>query len=248
MNFDTDLHIHTYHSPCGRDEMLPGDILRIAAERGMRHVGITDHLYTFTNLADFDAVREEFAEAVEVTQNAPRISFGCEVEIMAPGRTAGSEEIARRFDFVMIAATHFGGVPDTSLPDTTDLREIADYYVRMFEYAVTLPWANVLAHPFFVRPDVCTPDILPLISDAQLLPGIEMARENNIAMEISRRVFATPQQREFLSRYYRLCKRVGLKFTTGSDAHTLGDVGNVGILREVVGELGLAGSHFWRPA
>ncbi|MDO8683668.1 MAG: hypothetical protein Q7N50_09325, partial [Armatimonadota bacterium] len=63
---------------------------------------------------------------------------------------------------------------------------------------------------------------------------------------ISRRVFF-PGQLEFSMRFYELCKKVDLKFTIGSDAHALVDVGNVCILRPVINTLGLTEKDFWLP-
>lgn len=38
-----DLHIHTVLSPCGDLDMSPANIIRIAAEKGLHIIGITDH-------------------------------------------------------------------------------------------------------------------------------------------------------------------------------------------------------------
>ncbi|MDR0982129.1 MAG: PHP domain-containing protein [Culturomica sp.] len=41
--FRADLHIHTVLSPCGELEMSPSNIVRIAKEKGLDIIGITDH-------------------------------------------------------------------------------------------------------------------------------------------------------------------------------------------------------------
>ncbi|MHB0913211.1 MAG: PHP domain-containing protein [Armatimonadota bacterium] len=240
---DLDLHVHTCHSPCGWDEMLPETVLRLAAERGIRRMAITDHYYPDTDPADLEAVRA----AVARTAGAPEVYFGCEAEVMAPGVTAGSPELAEKLDFVMVGATHFQNKGMTDLPPGDDEFH-ADYYLKMFEYGVSLPWANVMAHPFYVVKEVCSPGILKHLSDARLLPAIELARENNVAMEISRRILATPEQTEFSTRFLRLCKRVGTEFTLGSDAHCLEDLGKVSLVAPIVSELGLAPSDFYVPS
>ena len=150
MNLDCDLHVHTFHSPCGQPEMLPADIVRTAAERGIRRLGIVDHLYPFTDLGIFDDVRAAVAETCSATDGSTEVYFGCEVEIMAPGRTAGGPELAERFDFLMVAATHFQNTGITDLPTAKDDESVARHYLKMFEYAVSLTWADTLAHPFFV--------------------------------------------------------------------------------------------------
>ncbi|MDD4776768.1 MAG: PHP domain-containing protein [Fermentimonas sp.] len=41
--FNADLHIHTCLSPCGDEDMSPRNIIRIAKERDMQIIAITDH-------------------------------------------------------------------------------------------------------------------------------------------------------------------------------------------------------------
>ncbi|MDR0796658.1 MAG: PHP domain-containing protein [Tannerella sp.] len=41
--FKADLHIHTLLSPCGDLDMTPDEIVRLAKERGLSIIGITDH-------------------------------------------------------------------------------------------------------------------------------------------------------------------------------------------------------------
>ena len=246
MNLDFDLHIHTFHSPCGKLEMLLPDIIHTAVQRGITQLGITDHFYPSTDPDIFDDIRSAAADACSKMENPPEIFFGCEAEVMSPGSTTATPELAAQLDFVMAAATHFQNKGITDLPADRSDRSIADHFLKMFEYAVSLPWVDTIAHPFFVVPGICPVEVLYLLQDSDLLPAIELAKENNIAMEISRRVFF-PGQLEFSVRFYELCKKVGLKFSIGSDAHALVDVGNMQILRPVINTLGLTEKDFWLP-
>lgn len=246
MKLDFDLHTHTYHSPCAHEEMIPAEMLHLAAQRGIRGMAITDHWYTFTDLAELEEVRLAVEEARKKTRGLPRVFFGCEAEIMSPGETAGSLELADRLDFVMVAATHFQNRGVTDLPPGDD-ESHARYFLEMFLYGVGLAWADVIAHPFFVVPGVCPTDVLTHIRDADLLPALELAKENHVAMEISRRIFTTPGQLPFSMHFYELCARVGVKFTCGSDAHQLKDLGQMYMLEPVISHLGLTKKDFWLP-
>lgn len=245
MNLDIDLHTHTYHSPCGQAEMLPAEIVRIAAKKGITSLAITDHFYEFTDRGIFDKIRESVTAVRRHLKNPPEVYFGCEAEVMAPGRTAGSQQLADSLDFVMAGTTHFQNTGITDLPPGDDEFR-AFHYLRNFEYAVSLPWVNVIAHPFFVVPSVCSVEILDHLRDSDLLPAIEQARENDVAMEISRRAI-WPGQEGFSLRFYTLCKRAGLKFTIGSDAHRLEDVGNVHVLEPFLDELGITEADIRLP-
>ena len=226
--------------------MRPADILRVAAERGIARVGITDHFYPFSDPGMFADVRSAIAELRSSANAVPEVFLGCEAEIMAPGRTMCSPDLAERLDFVMVAATHFQNKGVTELPPTKDERALAEYYLKMFEYAVSLPWADTVAHPFLVVPDACSPRILEYILDSDVLPLLEPARENNVAMEISPRALF-PWQKKFSLHLYELCKKVGLKFSLGSDAHSLERVGDVQVLRPLITRLGLTRKDFWLP-
>ena len=248
MEFDLDLHVHTHLSPCGQDEMVPAEILRTAVERGIAKLAITDHLYSFSDLSAFDEIRSEFEEAKSRLDSSIEVFFGCEVEIMAPGRTAGSPELAERMDFVMAGATHFHNRGITDFPEGMDDHETAHYILSTFEYAAGLPWVDVIAHPFFVIPRVCSGEVVGLLTNSELTPALELARDNNVALEISRRILHTPEQLVFSARFYSLCKEVGLKLTIGSDAHRLEDVGNVRLLEPFINELGLTEEDFRLPS
>jgi histidinol phosphatase-like PHP family hydrolase len=244
LNFD--LHIHTCRSTCAKREMTPRAAIEAAAGRGITRLAFTDHFFTFTDPDIFNQTRADAAQALKETGLPVEVFFGCEAEAMAPGCTAGSAELAAGLDFVMVAASHFQNTGITELPPGLDDDGVAHYYLEMFTYAAGLPWANVIAHPFFVIPPVASVEVLKALSDAEILSAIEVAKENNVAVEISRRVFF-PGQLDFSLRFYRLCKRGGLKFTLGSDAHDPVDAGCIEQLRPVVEELNLTEKDFWLP-
>ncbi|MCL6588657.1 MAG: PHP domain-containing protein [Firmicutes bacterium] len=246
MKLNLDLHIHTYHSPCGRAEMTPADIVRKATERGITRLAITDHFYTFTDRSIFDKIRADVARAKAESNGSPTVYFGCEAEIMAPGRTAAGPEIAEILDFVMAGATHFQNTGITDLPKAKDERSLGEYYLRMFEYAVSIPWVNVIAHPFYVVPGVCSVRILDYIQKDDLIEALKIAKKNDVAMEISRRALGQGQL-EFSLWFYEICKEMGLKFTIGSDAHSLEYVGNVQEVRPIIEHLGITEEDIWLP-
>ena len=226
--------------------MVPAEIIRVAMERGIVHIGILDHFYPFTNLACLDEVRSAVSDALASMSNPPRVYLGIEAEVMAPGKTTATSELAEKLDFIMLGATHFQNKGITEpLPNGTD-REIAEYFLKMFEYAVSIPFADVIAHPFHVVPDVAPVRILETLTEKDILPALELAKENDIAMEISHRAL-TPGQLEFSRWFYPLCKRVGLKFSIGSDAHTLNRVGYVEVLKPLLVEARITEQDLWLP-
>ncbi|MDI6829453.1 MAG: hypothetical protein QME62_13315, partial [Armatimonadota bacterium] len=62
--------------------------------------------------------------------------------------------------------------------------------------------------------------------------------------EISRRALG---QLDFSLKFYELCKDMGLKFTIGSDAHSLDYVGNLNEIQPIVEHLELVDEDIWLP-
>jgi PHP family Zn ribbon phosphoesterase len=57
MLYKADLHIHTLLSPCGDLDMTPSEIVRLAKERGLDIIGITDH-----NTTKHDKLTREYGQ------------------------------------------------------------------------------------------------------------------------------------------------------------------------------------------
>lgn len=236
-----DLHVHTALSPCGWEEMTPGAIVRAAVRQGIEHLAITDHVHPFTDLSILDRVRDD-CRRIDSTLN---LYIGCEVDIISVGEAAVDGAIVEKTDFVMAAANHFHS-DHVSRPASLDNRDIARHYLDMFAYAASLDFVDVIAHPLYVMPGSYDPLTPALLEEDDLLPAIEVAARNNVAVEISRRALA-PEQMEFLLSFYRLCKSAGVKFSIGSDAHQLADVGKTINVEPLIRRLGLTDDDIWVP-
>jgi histidinol phosphatase-like PHP family hydrolase len=247
IRFNTDLHVHTFHSPCGDPEMFVSDILPLAVDKGIEFLALTDHYYHFMDRLIFEEDRVSAKETIEDTGLDIQVVVGCETEVMGPGRIAGGPELRGMLDFMMAGATHFQNFGMTELPPGLNMRETALYYLETFRFAVSQDWIDVIAHPFHVVRGVCEPEMLNELTDEDLIPALEIAKENGVAMEISRRALGGVQE-QFSRRFYPLCKRIGLKFTIGSDAHRLSQVAQIHCLEPLVNDIGLTEDDLWRPA
>jgi len=236
-----DLHVHTNLSPCSREEMTLQDIIRAAEEQGIEHLAITDHIHPSTDRSIIDHVRGQ-CNRLNSTMN---IYVGCEADVVAVGEVTVDPALADRADFVMVAANHFQD-RFISQPPTRKSRDVALHYLEMLRFAASLELADVIAHPLFVVPGTYDPLAPAELTEEDLLPVVELAARNSIAVEISRRALA-PEQRPFLLSFYRLCKQAGLKFAIGSDAHQLADVGRTYLVEPLILELGLTDEDIWLP-
>ena len=135
------------------------------------------------------------------------------------------------------------GEPDEPIEEILAEREGDETAGRVGEPAINLDEPPVAGFPSTINHQPSTvPDRVFISPRARRL-----AHENGIAMEISRRIYHMPEQFIFAARFYALCKEIGLKFTIGSDAHQLEDIGNVLVLRPFIKEMGLSGADFWMP-
>ncbi|MEN6372540.1 MAG: PHP domain-containing protein [Armatimonadota bacterium] len=236
-----DLHVHTHLSPCGWDEMTPEAIIQAAERMGLEHISITDHIHPSINPAIVHQLREEFSRI----DTKVRINISCEADILSVRESVIGPELIAGTDYIMAAANHFGA-PWVSKPKSSSKCDVARHFLDMFTYAAGLPYVSVIAHPLYVMPDTYDPLAPAELTEAELIPAIEVAAKNNVAVEISRRALA-PEQRPFLVSFYRLCKEAGLKFSIGNDAHQLKDVGQTCLVEPIVRELGLTDEDIWLP-
>ncbi len=241
-----DFHVHTRYSACARAEMRLKEIVEVCEQIGIKYLGITDHVDLGTDKQILQYVKEE----IRAIHTSVQVYLGCEVEIVEIGKHAlGSDGSSTRseygLDFVAAAANHFHS-SEVAQPKDRSLRGIARHFLEMFSYASTLEFVDVIAHPLVVYPHTFDPACLTFLEDSELMEAISLAKENHIAMEISPRVLMS-YQIDFSIRFYRLCKKAGLKFSIGSDAHSLSNVGNARILEPVIRSLDLEEEDIWLP-
>lgn len=236
-----DLHVHTFHSPCGEDEMTPEAIIQAAEKMGIEHIAITDHVHPMSDPAAIVRLREEFNRI----ETLIRVYIGCEADILSVKESVIGPELIAGTDFIMAAANHFHA-PWVSKPLSNSKRDVARHFLDMFTYAAGHEHVDVIAHPLYVMPETYDPLAPAELTEAELLPAIETAARNNVAVEISRRALM-PAQMPFLLSFYRLCKEAGLKFAIGNDAHQLKDVGMTHLVEPIVRELGLTDEDIWLP-
>lgn len=75
---ESDWHIHTRHSPCGKPEATVALVVQQATEAGIKEFGITDHLHCRLNLPALRAAREEY----DALGPVPGFHFGVEVSCL----------------------------------------------------------------------------------------------------------------------------------------------------------------------
>lgn len=230
-------------SACARDEMRVPDIVDVCVARGLRHIGITDHIFPSTDPGILRQTRQALSDID--TDREIDLCLGCEADVTAVGSHTVSAEVEDVVDYVMVSSNHYQ-LPWVDSPKGLSTREVAEHFLRMFAYACSLGAADVIAHPLCEVSGAFDRDCLNAISDSELKEALAAAKENAIAMEISPRSL-TKMHPGFRLRFYGLCREVGVKFAVGSDAHSLESVGKTSVLRGLIDELGITDEEIWLP-
>ncbi|MDH7601429.1 MAG: PHP domain-containing protein [Armatimonadota bacterium] len=239
---EVDLHIHTWRSACARSEMRLAAIVETAAERGLKFVGVTDHVDAYVG----PNVLWETEKELTQLRTSVRVFLGCEADILAVGKHVVSDEMKTRLDYIMVSANHFHD-PAVSQPIGNSPVEVAKHFLEMFSYACSLGFVDVIAHPLVVFSNTFDTACLDFISDEDIAEAALLARRNGIAMEISPRGF-DQEQRAFRIRFLSICKQVGLKFAIGTDAHSLDRIGSTWRLEPLLAEVGITDEDIWLPS
>jgi histidinol phosphatase-like PHP family hydrolase len=236
-----DFHIHTHLSECALDQMRAPAILDACKRRGITRLGITDHINPSTDASILDVDREE----LDALDTSVETYLGCEAEILSVGKHTVNDGMKQSLDYVAIAANHFQGPWVEQPPDNTAFG-IACHHLDMFAYACSLDFVDMIVHPMCDVAGVHDTTGFEALTEADLTPPLVEARKNGIAVEISPRALVT-EGMPFRLRFYSLCRRLGLKFAFGSDAHALRNVGQTQVLADLVSRIGITDSDVWLP-
>lgn len=236
-----DFHMHSVLSPCARRDMELRAIIEVCGERGIKYLGITDHITADTDSGILWQTRRELSDL----HPSMKVYLGCEADVLDVGKHTVTDEMRAELDFIAVAANHFSN-PFVVRPDSHDRRAIAQHYLRMFEYACSLDFADVVVHPLYVMPGTHDPALLNLLEDPEMIEVISLAKKNCVAIEISPRSLV-PEQMRFRMRFLGLCKKAGVKFSIGSDAHQIEMAGMTSLVAPIIEELGIVDDDIWLP-
>lgn len=236
-----DFHVHSRFSPCARPDMRLKAIVEACEERGVRYLGVSDHIAAGTDTGILTQARRDLAAAGTSIQ----AFIGCEADILDVGRHVVTEKMRSELDFICVAANHFH-VGSVAQPQDESPEAIGRHFLKLLRYACSLEFADFVAHPMYVYPGTFDPTFLEIIEDDDIVDVLGEAKKNGIAMEISPRALDR-EQLYFRMRFLFMCKEAGLKFAVGTDAHRLEMVGTTRAITPIVRELGLTDEDIWLP-
>ena len=197
-----DLHMHSDRSD-GRGTLA--DMVRAARDHGYAYCAITEHSKALgmTNGFDDARVRESVGEIEAVRREVPGIELlhGLEVDILADGSLDLGDGALELLDWVVISL-------HTSLSQPRET--VTQRVLRALEH----PQVCLMGHPSGRMIGAREP------ADLDWERVFERAAECGVAMEIN----AQPDRLDLSDVNARLAKRMGLRFTIDTDAHSTKDL------------------------
>ena len=230
-----DLHIHTHISLCGDPGASAEGYIEQAIKQGFTTIGFSDHFWDsavpggsrWYSKQDYAHICQLKAE-VPTEHRGVRLLFGCEADCKMDGVVGISEEVAREFDFIIVAHGH-DNMKNFVIPEEylANFEEHARFSVKHFKDIVNSPlhaYFTAVAHPFVpgTRHEE-TNSLLKCISDADFRECFQMASDRNIAIEMNGSIFIEFSEEEIRNieyvRMFSIAKECGCTFTYGSDSH-----------------------------
>lgn len=219
MHYEADTHTHTIASGHAYNTIM--EMVRAAADKGLKALAITDHTKGVPGHEMDGAPEEIYFRNFRVIPEeifGVRLLMGAEVNILNGGSIDLSERALKRQDIV-IASIH------GQCYDNEGIEKNTEAVLRVLEN----PWVDILGHP----------DGSEWPLDYERV--IAKAAQTGTIIELNENSYRDPHLRrncrENQLTYLALCEKMGVPVTIGSDAHFMNVVGqhehNEALLEEI---------------
>jgi histidinol-phosphatase (PHP family) len=240
----TDYHLHLRPDDAGPAEQAftaenAERYLEAAAERGIEELGVSEHIYRFTEALGLwrhpfweEQATDDLDAYCEFVRSTP-LRLGIEADLIpgAEDRTAALLE-TRDFDYV-VGSVHFmgqdGAVDDRRYDVWAGDADADSLWRRYFEWiaeAARSGLFDILAHPDLIKIWGADHPLPQRDPRAYYEPAVEAVAETGIAVEVSTAGLRKPVGEIYPSRgFAEMCVEAGAVFALSSDAHAPGQVG-----------------------
>jgi len=250
---ENDFHIHTYLSPCAKDKLnsQPSRIISRAKTLGIKTIGFTDHFYQYPFQAPpaFSnnnwSIIEQLRNDISAIQTDVRVLVGCEADQVTLDTLSIEPALAQRLDYVIISASHFH-LSTSQKPENLEPRTVAEHYLKFIRKSLEANFGFIIAHPFYTPGNTLgkPESYMNEIQDNELFEISELARDKRIAFEVNGHIDREPGYLLAVTRFFQISQKAGVKFTFGSDAHHMNDIGCSQLRLDAIKRLGLKAENF----
>lgn len=226
-------------------------VMQSAADAGLAEIGLVDHPHR----DGLERHQQALDRARETHRGPVHAWIGAELEVDGFRRLIRPPESLPHADYVLAAASHYDPIRHPPVPHLKDPVEWADRLLTDLENAVG-SGAHIIAHPFYayallqpIPGCAVAPmdDILAEIRVPRVDRWLESVAREGLALEISPRLCMHLGLESFIESVYRKAKALGIRFSTGSDAHRLPAIGRLGQAEFLIRRLELRASDWWSP-
>ncbi len=241
--FSCDYHVHTRISPCARQEMVLDDIIRRAEQRGYGTIGISDHAYPET-IDRLLATREQ----IDALDTDMAVYLGCEVDVQRDGTLPVDEAALAGLDYVLAAPTHSLQMFNPDMADDRARQEQLESWFRQTAMCCDYPVIDMIAHPLRgLRGGFEAGPLTELFDWDRVGELLDRLKAAGFALELLDSIENFRTAAEGVRRFYGMAVERGFRFSPGSDTHGLDRLGRQWHAAGLYHDLGLGGSHQWRP-
>ncbi len=248
-SYRCDFHIHTAYLGCANETMEIADIVKECERLGLHRIGITDHLNTPEKLELHRPIRDD----IDSLEPGLDVYFG--VELNYTGMDEGfvyNQDIREEYGFQFA----IGGIHRTYLEEY-DLEKIVDIQHRHHLKTCADPLVDVLVHPYWFNKKEYDQKGWPWFDSMRAVPESyarelgQAARETGTAIEINgaanlRGRFSEQYVEEYME-YLAVIADEGACFALGSDAHSIGRLGEINAVMQAAERLNLPPERIWTP-
>ncbi|KXA89457.1 hypothetical protein AKJ57_05285 [candidate division MSBL1 archaeon SCGC-AAA259A05] len=215
-----DFHVHTYYSD---GVSSPVKVVESAAEKKLKAVAITDHGPDLAVGIEPGKVGQ-MIEDINILKADAEIFVlsGLEANILNPeGDIDIRDKVQEKLDIVL------AGIHYISSSEISPKRMARNYFESVMN-AMKNHEIDILAHPFWYREDLSS-----YLDREDLEKFAETSVERDVAIELNEK-YRVPN-RKFLS----ICEEKDAKFSLGTDAHALDQIGEFGWSTNMLKEAGI---------
>lgn len=223
-----DWQIHTTRSKCAKPENTIAAICATLDARGMTMAGLSDHIDAPDDQARFaEIIRANRKDIADANPDC-RVYVGAEASMLRPSQCALHADTAEQLDYVLVACNHYHLAGLVEAPASFKPESFASHFCDMVLGAADLGYADSVPHPFLNLK--CGPELafatLRCYTETRLAEVLARAAAADLAFEIN--PYHAGQAVEWFRDLVLEARRHGVKFTLGSDSHTLAFIGYPG--------------------
>lgn len=234
MDWNHDLHVHTYLSACAQPSATLEGYLNACLAQNIGTLGISNHAwdsdvagvspwYAPQNIAHVLQIRKEIESLTDCRD--VHILVGCETEFLGKQHVGMTKAHAKLFDYVLVPHSHFhmgGFVRPYEVQSADALRELLiTRFVESVQLDLGVPTG--IAHPFYPHGfEELEEEILSGISDQTYRDCLSLAARNQVSIEIHPCQLSpsTGEEQQWM-RMLQIARSEGCTFHFGSDAHSI---------------------------